>query len=104
MTLIRNDGSTIVSLYNVCVYYVVFSLKFSLLLLNAFMEMPLLIMSSERSINLVTIFIHSVKSKTFGDRAFENMASKLWNNLPQSIGSITDFDQFKSMLRDPPFW
>ena len=24
-----------------------------------------------------------VKSKTFGDRAFEKMAPKLWNNLPK---------------------
>ena len=40
-----------------------------------------------------------VKSKTFGDRAFENMAPKLWNNLPKNIRSITDFDKFKSMLK-----
>ena len=40
-----------------------------------------------------------VKSKTFGDRAFEKMAPKLWNNLPQNIRSITDFDKFKSMLK-----
>ena len=35
----------------------------------------------------------------FGDRAFEKMAPKLWNNLPQNIRSITDFDKFKSMLK-----
>ena len=40
-----------------------------------------------------------VKSKTFGDRAFEKMAPKLWNNLPQNIRPITDFDKFKSMLK-----
>ena len=40
-----------------------------------------------------------VKSKTFGDRAFEKMAPKLWNNLPKNIRSITVFDQFKSMLK-----
>ena len=40
-----------------------------------------------------------VKSKTFGDRAFEKTAPKLWNNLSQNIRSITDFDQFKSMLK-----
>ena len=43
-------------------------------------------------------YVH-VKSKTFGDRAFEKMAPKLWNNLPQNIRSITDFDKFKSMLK-----
>ena len=31
--------------------------------------------------------------------AFEKMAPKLWNNLPQNIRSITDFDKFKSMLK-----
>ena len=36
---------------------------------------------------------------SFGDRAFEKMAPKLWNNLPQNIRSITDFDKFKSMLK-----
>ena len=40
-----------------------------------------------------------VKSKTFGDRAFANTAPKLWNNLPQGIRSLTDFDQFKSRLK-----
>ena len=40
-----------------------------------------------------------VKSKTFGDRAFANTAPKLWNNLPQGIRSLTDFDQFKSKLK-----
>ena len=55
-----------------------------------------------------TIFVHCqknlfseirLKSKTFGDRAFEKMAPKLWNNLPKNIRSITDFDEFKSMLK-----
>ena len=40
-----------------------------------------------------------VKSKTFGDRAFEKMAPTLWNKLPQNIRHITDFDKFKSMLK-----
>ena len=40
-----------------------------------------------------------VKSKTFGDRAFEKMAPNLCNNLPKNISSITDFDEFKSMLK-----
>ena len=40
-----------------------------------------------------------VKSKTFGDRAFEKMAPTLWNKLPQNIRDITDFDTFKSMLK-----
>ena len=39
-----------------------------------------------------------VKSKTFGDRVFEKMAPKLWNNFPKNIKSITDFDKFTSML------
>ena len=29
----------------------------------------------------------------------KKMAPKLWNNLPQNIRSITDFDKFKSMLK-----
>ena len=74
--------------------------------------MPLLIsvnLLSNIILHVVTIFIHSqkifslkfirVKSKTFGDRAFEKMAPKLWNNLPQNIRSITVFDKFKSMLK-----
>ena len=71
--------------------------------------MPLLISVNLLSnISLVEIFGHNqknllceirVKSKTFGDRAFEKMAPKLWNNLPQNIRSITDFDKFKSMLK-----
>ena len=45
------------------------------------------------------LLILRVKSKTFGDRAFEKMTQKLWNNLPQIIRSITDIDKFKSMLK-----
>ena len=64
------------------------------------------------NISLVEIFGHNqknllceirVKSKTLGDRAFEKMAPKLWNNLPQNIRSITDFDKFKSMLKTHHF-
>ena len=40
-----------------------------------------------------------VKSKTFGDRAFEKMAPTLWNKLPDKIRHTTDFGQFKSMLK-----
>ena len=71
--------------------------------------MPLLISVNLLSnIILVAIFVHSqknllseirVKSKTFGDRACEKMAPKLWNNLPKNIRSITDVDKFKSMLK-----
>ena len=61
------------------------------------------------NISLVKIFGHSQKIFSVKYvwnprhlviyRAFEKMAPKLWNNLPQNIRSITDFDKFKSMLK-----
>ena len=56
-------------------------------------------LSRSQSKNLLSDIHVRVKSKIFGDRAFENMAPKLWNSLPQNIRSITDFDKFKSMLK-----
>ena len=78
------------------------------------MEMPLLISVNLLSnISLVAIFVHSqknilseirVKSKTFGDRAFEKIAPKLWNNLPPKHQIHHRLWSILIHAKDPPFW
>ena len=71
--------------------------------------MPLLISVNLLSnISLVEIFGHNQKifcvkyvwnPRHLVIELLKKMAPKLWNNLPQNIRSITDFDKFKSMLK-----
>ena len=39
------------------------------------------------------------RTKTYGDRAFQNCAPALWNSLPQDIRSIQSLNSFKSALK-----
>ena len=36
-----------------------------------------------------------VRTKLFGDRAFDKAAPELWDSLPQCLWDITSLDQFK---------
>jgi hypothetical protein len=52
---------------------------------------------SDTAVTLVRPTIRTLKS--YGDRSFSISAPLLWNNLPHTIRSITDFDTFKSRLK-----
>ena len=37
--------------------------------------------------------------KTYGDRAFSVVATRLWNQLPLELRSVTSVDQLKTQLK-----
>ncbi len=41
----------------------------------------------------------SIRTSTYGDRAFSSAAPKLWNELPENIRSAKTVDRFKSLLK-----
>ena len=47
--------------------------------------------------NLLSVPV--TRLKTFGDRAFEKVAPKLWNGLPESIRLCKSVDSFKKQLK-----
>ena len=54
---------------------------------------------SLRSSNLLLLTIPKTKTKGYGDRAFQNAAPKLWNNLPLSIRQAGTLSSFKQKLK-----
>jgi hypothetical protein len=54
---------------------------------------------SLRSSDQLLLTIPKTKTKTYGDRAFQNAAPKLWNGLPLSIRQATTLTSFKKQLK-----
>ncbi len=52
-----------------------------------------------RSVNKVTLAKGNPKTKCYGDRAFQNCAPMLWNELPHDIQICTSLNCFKSLIK-----
>jgi exonuclease III len=60
---------------------------------------PYLPTRSLRSSQSLLLKIPKTKTKSYGDRAFQNAAPKLWNNLPLSIRQSDTLNSFKHKLK-----
>ena len=52
-----------------------------------------------RSQNSLSLFIPRVRTVTYGEKSFTDLAPNLWNVLPSHMKHICDIDNFKSMLK-----
>ena len=64
---------------------------------------PYLPARSLRSSNLLLLKITKTRSKSYGDRAFQNSAPKIWNSLPLNIRQCETLASFKSKLKEHLF-
>ena len=54
---------------------------------------------ARRSSNSLLLTVSKSRTKSYGDRAFQNAAPKLWNKLPISIRQCNTLATFKSKLK-----
>ena len=64
---------------------------------------PYLPVRSLRSSNSLLLKVQKTRTKSYGDRAFQNSAPKLWNSLPISIRQCETLTSFKSDLKNHLF-